>query len=326
MIVPRFGVVVLNWNNAQDTISCLEALLGLTMLPACVVVVDNGSVDGSADAIGHWIAARRLPDGTGSVPWLTLLRAGSNKGFAGGTNIGLRYLVERTDVTHLLLLNNDATLSANFFDTLVAILEERPDSGLIGPTIFEGEAEQKVWYAGGVEIPVRALYKHLHEVPASHTPVPTDFVTGCAMVISRELTESIGLLPECYYPAYWEDGEYSFRARQAGFPVLYAPAAKAYHKVGGTVRYADIDLELARAKNRLRVFYVRRNYRGFKKAVALGYLAVTKPGRAIVEALSGRAAHGNAILTGTLAGFFDSPFVGEEKPDQRKSPASQPVR
>jgi len=310
---PSFGVVVLNWNNAQETMRCIEALECVEPAPDHVVVVDNGSADDSvavleAWADEHWIW--RMSGGTSGenksrkeAPWLVIARAGSNRGFAGGNNIGIRYLQQRTTVSHILLLNNDATLEPGFFAEIARVISRYPDAGLLTGTIFEDPARDRVWYAGGIESPLRALMQHKYDVPESSEPEPTEFISGCAMVISRTLIESIGPLAECYFPAYWEDGEYSFRAREAGFPVLYVPRATVYHKVGSTVRAAEMSLALDHCKNRLRVFYVRRNYHGLKKGAALGYLAVTKPGRALLEALKGHPRSGWAILRGTVAGF-----------------------
>ena len=77
-----------------------------------------------------------------------------------------------------------------------------------------------------------------YDVLESPVPIPTEFVTGCAMTISRRLLDRIGGLPECYFPGYSEDAEYSRRARDAGFQVLYAPKAIVYHKVGATAGHA----------------------------------------------------------------------------------------
>jgi hypothetical protein len=310
---PSFGVVVLNWNNAQDTMRCVETLERADPAPDHVVVVDNGSQDDSVERLEawadeHWIW--RLSSGTSgnansaeNTPWLIIARAGANRGFAGGNNVGLRYLEQRTTVSHFLLLNNDATVAPEFFAEIARAIDRHPHAGLLSGTIFEDPERERVWYAGGIEYPLRALMQHKYDVPDSAEPAATQFISGCAMVISRELFERIGPLAECYYPAYWEDGEYSFRAREAGFPVLYAPRAIVYHKVGATVRAADLTLELDHCKNRLRVFYVRRNYHGLKKGAALGYLAVTKPGRALLETLKGQPKKGWAILSGTFAGF-----------------------
>ncbi|MEO8194266.1 MAG: glycosyltransferase family 2 protein [Gemmatimonadales bacterium] len=303
---PLFGVVVLNWNNADDTLVCLDSLWRASPRPACVVVVDNGSRDSSVAQIRQWVHLRFAGESEKKDCWLSVIEAGRNRGFAGGTNLGIKHLRDKTRITHILLINNDATVSPPFFSDIGDVIRDVPGAGLIGATIFESENGKRVWYAGGVEHPLRALYKHSYRVPESLDPVPTDFVTGCAMVISRPLLERIGPLAECYFPAYWEDGEYSFRARQAQFPVLYAPRAKVFHRVGGTVRGAGLDAVLASAKNRLRVFYVRRNYRGWTRVVALGYLAITKPGRAAIEAMQGRPRIGWEILKGTVSGFVST--------------------
>lgn len=303
---PSFGVVIVNWNNAHDTIPCLESLLAAEPRPQHAVVVDNGSTDASIETIKRWGRDHEVDTANGERPWLIVIEAGRNRGFAGGNNLGIVMLEKQTNVSHVMLLNNDATAAPDFFSEISAALQNAPDAGLITGTILEDPDRDRVWFAGGTELPMRALYKHRREVPQSDAPVPTDFVTGCAMVISRPVLERIGHLAECYFPLYWEDGEYSFRARNAGFPVLYAPRATVYHKVGATVGAADVSPVVAYCQNRLRVFYVRRNYRGWMKAAALGYLALTKPGRAVIEAARGRPRIGWEILRGTLSGFVSA--------------------
>ena len=306
MSAPTFGVVVLNWNNAHDTIPCLDSLYEANPRPRHAVVVDNGSTDSSVADIRRWGHQRHVVERNGVLPWLIVIEAGMNRGFAGGNNLGIELLATQTGVSHMMLLNNDATVAPDFFSEISKALEKAPTAGLITGTILEDPARDRVWYAGGTELPMRALYRHRLDVPQSHDPVPTDFVTGCAMVISRPLLDKIGPLAEVYFPLYWEDGEYSFRARNAGFPVLYAPRAKVYHKIGATVGAADVSPVVAYCQNRLRVFYVRRNYRGWTKAAALGYLAVTKPGRAVIEAARGRQLIGWEILRGTVSGFVSA--------------------
>ncbi len=301
-----FGVVVLNWNNAHETIPCLDSLVAADPRPQHVIVVDNGSSDSSVSSIRAWGETRGLMSDERGLSWLVLIEAKTNRGFAGGNNLGLDLLRTNSEVTHLMLLNNDATVAPDFFELISVALGKAPGAGLITGTILEDPARDRVWFAGGTELPGRALYQHRLDVPVSDEPVPTDFVTGCAMVISRPAIEKLGYLAECYFPLYWEDGEYSFRARHAGFPVLYAPRATVYHKVGATVGAANVSPVVAHCQNRLRVFYVRRNYRGWTKARALAYLAITKPGRAVIEAVRGRPRIGWEILTGTISGFVSA--------------------
>ena len=299
-----FGVVILNWNNAGDTVSCLDALSLTDPRPKHIVVVDNGSVDNSASAI----VARLSQDGSlephSFEQSVTVIRAGANLGFAGGTNRGIGWLMSDTATSHVVLLNNDATVSRSFFGDVSHSLEQIGKDAVVGPTIYEDPDRRRLWYAGAREIPSRALVKHTLSKPASLVPLPTDFVSGCAMIIARGVIEKIGMLAECYFPAYFEDGDFCQRAHKAGIAVMYAPAPVVYHKVGSTVRAANIETMLIHAKNRLRVVYVRRNYTGTQKAIALSYLAVTKPAKFVVETLTGHPRHGWAILSGATAGFF----------------------
>jgi GT2 family glycosyltransferase len=123
------------------------------------------------------------------------------------------------------------------------------------------------------------------------------------MVISRRAWQVLGPLPECYF-IYLEDAEYSWRAREAGLPVLYAPMAVAYHAVGAAVRRSYANARVAYWNARHRALFVRRNLRGWTRRGALGYLVVTKPGRALVEVLRGRPAVGWAVLRGTAEGLL----------------------
>jgi GT2 family glycosyltransferase len=302
---PLFGVVVLNWNNPSDTLACLDSLHEATPPPSYVVVVDNASIDDSQSQIRTWgdTHSALAPPASAETSWLTIIESETNRGFAGGSNLGIAHLLGSTRVTHLLLLNNDATLEPTFFADMTRAIQARPDAGILGPTIYEHEDRSKVWYAGGVEYSWRALMQHNRQLPEREDPVDTPFVTGCAMVIARDTIGRIGSLAECYFPAYFEDGDISMRARAAGIPVLYVPSAIAYHKVGATVGATDLGVTLASAKNRLRVFFVRRNYHGLTKAIALGYLVVTKPARALLETLKGRPRIGWAIFSGTFSGF-----------------------
>ena len=320
---PVFGVVLVNWNGADDTVAALESLHSANPRPGCVVLVDNGSEQESVDRILDWgrshtaaMQVERLgEDQAGPAdastahqsecPWLTVICARENRGFAGGNNIGLRRLAARDDVTHFLLLNNDATVAPDYFARMADALHDIPDAGLLGCVIHHHPERDRIWYAGGYEIPYRALVLHNCSLPVGTTPRRTEFVTGCAMLISRRLYDTQGALADCYNPIYWEDGEYSFRARTHGWPVMLVPAARVYHKVGTSVGGEKITPQVAFWQNRNRAYYVRRNYRGGARLGALVYLAVTKPGRAIVEVMRGKPAMASAILRGFLHGVLD---------------------
>ncbi|MBC8076515.1 MAG: glycosyltransferase family 2 protein, partial [Chloroflexales bacterium] len=130
---PNVAAVVVNWNGAALTIACVESLLASRYAIGRVIVVDNGSTDGSAQAI----AAR--------LPAVELLRSTHNRGFAGGCNLGIRAALAG-GASYVLLANNDAFVAPDMLGELVATLEADPQGGLAGPLICYAHAPELVWY------------------------------------------------------------------------------------------------------------------------------------------------------------------------------------
>lgn len=325
---PRVGVVVLNWNGAADTERCLASLYDARPRPDIVVLVDNASRDGEVERLRRWISHAAGRDGwrwTERVdgldadpapvpaPWLVLHRLTTQRGFSGGNNAGLRTLLRLADPTHLLLLNNDTVVARDYFAALADALRQAPPATLLSGTINEMDRRDRVWYAGGRMLPLRALVLHRYDVPEDGAPRPTEFVTGCALVMSRAAHNLLGPLPECYFPAYMEDAEYSWRARAAGVAVLYAPRPLVYHRGGASAGRATESPWPAYLGVRHRAFFARRNLRGALRAVAIGYLVVTKPARALAELARGRPAMAGALLRGLVSGLW-SPAARSRPP------------
>ncbi|MFI5239372.1 MAG: glycosyltransferase family 2 protein [Gemmatimonadales bacterium] len=313
---PVFGVILLNWNGYDDTAATLVSLASANPRPAYVVVVDNGSQDDSATRLSMWGSAHDVTTETLGITnlhdfapatWLRIVLAARNLGFAGGNNVGMAHLAMDTAVTHFLLLNNDALVAPDYFAQLAIALRVAPDSGILGCTIFHYPDTDRVWFAGGYEDRLRGVALHSYEIPDTAAPFATEWVTGCAMLISRVLYNTIGGLGECFYPIYCEDCDFSLRARAAGASVLIAPRAHVYHKVGGTVGTGDVVPNVAYWQTRHRVFCVRRNYSTGERVVAITYLCIAKPLRAAAYALQGRREMGGAILRGLARGLRDDP-------------------
>ncbi|MEO8945012.1 MAG: glycosyltransferase family 2 protein [Gemmatimonadaceae bacterium] len=310
---PVFGVVLLNWNGIADTEAALDSLLAASPRPDHVVVVDNGSHDDSIERLQQWLTRNAAVIAAGAPvggerprePWLTVIAEAENHGFARGNNIGLTQLAASTHATHFLLLNNDATVAPDYFARMTDALRDFPGAGLLGCVIYHHPDRDSIWFGGGYEVPYRALMLHRYELPEQQTPHPTVFVTGCAMLIARPLYDARGGLAECYTPVYWEDTEYSFRARNSGWRVMLVPAARVYHKVGATVGSEKTTPKVVFWQNRHRGYYVRRNYKGIDRVMAIAYLIVTKPGRSLVELLRGRPRMGSAIFRGFVHGLID---------------------
>lgn len=289
------GVILLNWNGTADTLAALESLWQTEPRPRRVVVVDNGSAQESIQVLQEWIKAH-------DSAWACVVALSQNAGFPGGNNVGLALAVKDQSLDFFLLLNNDATVAPDFFAELMDGVAAFPGGSLYTSTIYEAD-RKTLWYAGGTEHRHRALVLHSVDKLGSAS-AETEFISGCVMLIPRRTYAALGGLAEVYFPLYWEDAEYSFRARAALGPLIYVPRAVAYHKVGATVGGGDVTPRVAFVQNHHRAMFVRRNFRGTDRAIALGYLLVTKPARFAKEILKGNTRVGVATLAGALRGML----------------------
>ena len=207
--------VVLNWNGGDDTLAALESLHGVE-----TVCVDNGSDDGSPDAV----AAR--------FPHVELIRTGVNLGFSGGNNVGIRRALAR-GADWVLLLNNDAVADPGLPAALAAAAAERPDAGVLACKVFFADPPDVLMYAGG-RVNLRLGYWGRQDGFGQRddgrfdTLRDVDRATGAAMAVSRAAIERAGLLDESLF-AYAEDTEWCLRIREAGFGVVFVPDAKVWH-------------------------------------------------------------------------------------------------
>lgn len=309
----RWAVVIPSFNHADDAIACLESLWKADPRPGFVVFVDDASTDNAVERISCWASEQRISQRVvatadlmstkGVVPWLTLSRSDQNVGFVRTSNAGLRYARDFTEAPYVLLFNNDAAVTPSYFAELAKALELAPGAGLLSGSIYEWD-RSTLWYAGADFNPLRANSRHETSPPNGTMPRETGYVSGCSMLISRPVLERIGLLADCFHPCYVEDVDYSLRVRAAGFPVMFAPAAICYHKVGASLGRSAQSPRTVFSVTRNRTFAVRRNFSGWKRAAGLTYMTVTKPGRAIVELVQGRPRLAWAFFTGMLTGLL----------------------
>lgn len=309
----NWGVVIPSYNHASDAIACIRSLRDAVPRPGAVILVDDASPENAVAAVSEWADQERIPyrvippqsveRETASPQWLTIIAAEHNAGFVRTANIGLRFVRDRTTLSHVLLLNNDAVVTPPYFAELARAMREHPDVGLLSGVIYEWD-RSTIWYAGAKFNPLRALATHETAPPRGTAPRDTGYVCGCTMLISRRALETVGLLAECFEPCYVEDVDYSLRVRAAGLRVMFAPGAVCYHRVGTSLGRERQSPRTVYSVNRNRGFTLRRNYRGMPRALGIAYLAVTKPGRAMVELLLGRPGIAWAVLRGMLVGVL----------------------
>lgn len=220
----RLAVVVLNWNGRADTLAALASLAACRApagWQAHLMMVDNGSTDGSLEAV------RR------DFPTVEVVALGENRRFAGGNNEGVRRaLADGADA--IMLVNNDTEADPGLFEHLLAALEADPGAGAAAPLIPFAAPRDRIWYAGGYCVPALGLAAHrglrATERGQYRAIETTGYLTGCCLLARRDAWEKVGLLDERYF-IYAEDADWSLRARAAGYRLLFVPQARLWHKV-----------------------------------------------------------------------------------------------
>jgi GT2 family glycosyltransferase len=222
--VRRLAVVVLNWNGLADTRAALVSLSACRVpagWQAALMMVDNGSSDGSVEAV------RR------EFPAVEVVALAENRRFAGGNNEGLRRALT-AGADAVMLVNNDTEADPGLFEHLLAALEADPAAGAAAPLIAFAEPRDRIWYAGGLCVSALGLAAHrgLRALDRGQFRAvePTGYLTGCCLLARREAWEKVGLLDERYF-IYAEDADWSLRARAAGHRLLFVPRARLWHKV-----------------------------------------------------------------------------------------------
>jgi GT2 family glycosyltransferase len=234
----RVSVVIVNWNGKTDTAACLDSLRKVVVpksLSMSVVVVDNGSVDGSEAFI------------RGKYPEVAVIGTGKNLGFSGGNNAGIRYALDH-GADYVWMLNNDTVVDPKVLSFLTAF--DNPSVGAVGSKIFfapghefhhdrysDAERGRVIWYAGGMIDwnNMYASHRGVDEIDHGQydTVEDTPFITGCSMAVRRETVNAVGMLDDAYY-LYLEDVDLNLRIQRAGYRTLYVPSSVVWHVNAGS--------------------------------------------------------------------------------------------
>ncbi|MDX1630324.1 MAG: glycosyltransferase family 2 protein [Thermoanaerobaculia bacterium] len=224
MSSPSVAAIVLSYDGRDVTLQALESLTALAHEPLQLVVVDNGSVDGTREAV------------EAGFPGVVVVRSEENLGPAGGVNLGLRWALVR-GFDYYLVLNNDIEVAPDMVGEMLIVAERDPEIGIVGPKAYYYEDRNRIWAAGDLiqfresvtkprghrEID-RGQYDRTEEVP---------YVNGCAMLIHRRVLEDVGLWDPIYFLSV-EDADFCMRAKRAGYSCWYAPRARLWHMVSVT--------------------------------------------------------------------------------------------
>jgi GT2 family glycosyltransferase len=220
----RVGVVMVNWNRAPDTAAAYRSLLASTFRDWRLYVVDNASSDTSAE-----ILRRDL------VQQSTLILNDTNAGFSGGCNLGIdRALGD--GCTHIFLLNNDATVLPSTLERLVEQSAALGDSAILGSAVKLAGTDQFQFFGSRTRPdfghPVWFDDRDLDKL--TRPLIETDFVLGAALFAPAKIWRELGVFDEKFYLNY-EETDWCYRARNAGYPCYIMPTSVVLHKNGATV-------------------------------------------------------------------------------------------
>lgn len=215
------SVVVPSWNGRRLLTPCLESLRRQTVPPAGVVVIDNGSTDGSPAMLAR------------SFPEVEVIRLERNRGFAAAVNVGIR----ATETSLVALLNNDAVAEPGWLEALVAALDG-DRVGMVASKILDADDPRRI-DGIGLEVDAeghpRQIGQQQPDGPPFDSPREVFGPIAAAALYRRELFEEIGVFDERFF-AYLEDVDLAWRARRAGWRCVYAPGAVVRHRRASTAR------------------------------------------------------------------------------------------
>lgn len=215
---PYVWIVILTYNNYKDTEDCLKSLCKLRYQRRKVVLVDNGSSDGTPNLVRE-----RFPD-------VVVIENGQNLGVSAGYNVGFRYALH-SGADYIFMINNDTVVDHEMLDHLVTATKE-PNVGILMPVVYYYDNKQEIWSAGAYYRPFppaivmeKCVYQdRYHEL---------QYAISCGLLITRKAFEIVGLFDENFL-FLWDDLDFSRRVRNGGLRILQVPQARMWHKVSRT--------------------------------------------------------------------------------------------
>jgi GT2 family glycosyltransferase len=243
-------IIIVSWNTKEYLLHCLESIFQKReSVPTEVVVVDNGSQDGSGTAV------KRL------FPAVHLVENNRNLGFSKAANQGLKESSGR----YALLLNPDTQVKEGAIEQLVSFMDAHPEAGVAGVQLLNSDGSKQNSIANFPSLAIELFNKSLlrwmfpERFPGKERnylePIEVDSVIGASMIVKREAMDQVGLLDEDYF-LFLEETDWCYRMKKAGWKVYHLPQAEIYHFQG---KSAETE------KKRAKVEYYRSRYHFFKK-------------------------------------------------------------
>lgn len=256
-------IIILNWNNYKETENCLLSLEKIDFPNYDIIVIDNGSTDGSG---------KKLKE---IFPSYTFILNKENIGYTGGNNIGIKRAISE-GAYYILILNNDTkVINPNFLYKIVEQMNKEPSVGIMGPKVSDpdGIVQETILFIPTLLNSIReSLFFKIHRKTKKNYDIAqfVEAVSGVCWLIRREVIQTVGLLDEDYF-MYCEEQDYCYRAGKAGWKIMYYPVESIIHyKNPEDKNISRTYRQYIYARKNI-VLFIRKHY-GFLKALALAIL------------------------------------------------------
>lgn len=242
--------VIIAWNSGDELLQAISSALAGTRRPGQIIVVDNGSSDGSIEQVEAGFAE------------VQVVRSGRNLGYTGGNNLGIKLALEQ-GADYCWLLNDDVLVAADALELLLAEAAERPQAGLLGPLVMTRENPDVILTAGGILRDgwfSQTMGTGEHNQGQFPAVAEVDYLSGCALLVSRRFVQKVGLLDDRFF-MYHEDVDWGVRARAAGFQVVVVRQARVWHP--DTRRRDECSADVTYYMSRNELFFLKKHHAGY---------------------------------------------------------------
>ena len=233
---PTVSIIMLALNQLEHTRLCLDSIAAHTTLPHEIILVDNGSTDGTPEFLKTWSAAHA---------GCTVIRNESNRGFAAGNNQGLA--VARGE--YVLLLNNDTIVTTGWLEAMLAVFAQQPGTGIVGPVSNRVSGPQLVRDAAYQTLPEMHAFAQRYVQANVGQSFEVVRAVGFCLLASRDVITQIGGLDESFGSGNFEDDDFCIRTQLAGFRIRVARDAFVHHTGSQTFAGEKIDYRVSMQRN-----------------------------------------------------------------------------
>lgn len=280
-MAPKVSIVILNWNGWKDTIECLESLYEINYPNYDVIVVDNNSEDNSIEFIKMYAKGKLKVKSkffeynninkpltifectknrfktneieVASNKKLILIKNDENCGFAKGNNIGIKYALNHLEPDYIMILNNDVVVEKDFLKVLVNTFKDNK-IGIAGPMIRLYDKPEQIFSVGGIINWWKGRNRAILKLESNEIK-EVDYVSGCALIIKKEVFETVGLFSEEYF-LYVEEIDFCVKVKKQNYKVVNNPNALIWHKVSASV------------PSKVKIYYTTKNWFIFMRKFA----------------------------------------------------------